>query len=567
MRQPLKPNKPSRENAGQAPRRRRRRSRSGAARAKSAGSPRALDTPSTTRSKRSGESNGESTLATPGAFRDLGLSQDILRALSQSGYEAPTPIQSQAIQPVLESRDVLGCAQTGTGKTAAFALPILELLSQRRTRQEKPNHKPRALVLAPTRELAAQIHNSFRQYGAFTRLRSTVVFGGVSKQPQTRAINRGVDILVATPGRLLDLMGEGFLSLSNVEVLVLDEADRMLDMGFIHDVKRIVAATPASRQTLLFSATMPQSIESLAAETLDDPVHVAVAPVASTIDTTEQLLYEVEKPSKLRLLYTLLQDPELQRVLVFSRTKHGANKVAKKLNAAGVPTEALHGNKSQGARERALDGFKRGAVRVIVATDLAARGLDVKGLSHVINLDLPNEPETYVHRIGRTGRAGAVGVALSLCAPEERGHLKAIERLIRTSLDRRDLPALLPLPAPKASAATSPAPARRGRGQRRSSDESSPSASTHQGGRNRRSTQKATAQPTGKATGKAARHASRQRRDESEETPNSGRTRDDSRRQRSHGSRTAPSNSPDQAPWWRGARQSRGRSGRPRHTR
>ncbi|HVS13743.1 MAG TPA: DEAD/DEAH box helicase [Thermoanaerobaculia bacterium] len=408
------------------------------------------------------------------------MTRDLQQAVAATGYTEPTPIQVQAIPPALAGRDLLGCAQTGTGKTAAFALPILQRLASERP--AAGGVPIRALVLAPTRELAAQIAASFERYGRRSGLRTTVVFGGVSKGPQVAAMRRGIDILVATPGRLLDLMGERVVALGGVQVLVLDEADRMLDMGFIHDVRRVVRAIPRERQTMLFSATLPEEIRELAADVLIDPVRVAVTPVASTVDSTEQRVFAIDKASKVELLYTLLQDDEMERVLVFTRTKHGADKVAKKLVRAGVGTAALHGNKSQNARERALDGFKQGRTRVIVATDIAARGLDVKGLSHVVNFDLPNEPETYVHRIGRTGRAGAVGVALSFCAPEERDFLRAIERLTRKPIDRVELPRLVDMPQAPLPSASAPRPGgppprtARSRG-RRSHERSGPNAS------------------------------------------------------------------------------------------
>ncbi|HVS62846.1 MAG TPA: DEAD/DEAH box helicase [Thermoanaerobaculia bacterium] len=394
------------------------------------------------------------------SFDELGLAPALLRAVDDTGYDEPTPIQLQAIPPGLAGRDILGCAQTGTGKTAAFALPILQRLAE----GPRSGGGIRALILAPTRELAAQIAASFERYGRRTGLRTTVVFGGVSKRPQTAELRRGVDVLVATPGRLLDLMSDRALSLASVEVLVLDEADRMLDMGFIHDVQRVVRAIPRDRQTMLFSATLPEEIRDLAADVLREPVRVAVTPVASTVEATEQTVFAVDKQDKLSLLLTLLQEPSMERVLVFTRTKHGADKVAKKLVRAGVETAALHGNKSQGARERALEGFKRGRTRVIVATDIAARGLDVKGLTHVVNHDIPNEPETYVHRIGRTGRAGAVGVALSFCAPEERDFLSAIERLTRRRLDRVELPSLIEVPLAPAPSRPVSRPAARANG-------------------------------------------------------------------------------------------------------
>jgi ATP-dependent RNA helicase RhlE len=362
-------------------------------------------------------------------FVDLELIPPLLRAVREEGYESPTPIQEQAIPPILAGRDVLGCAQTGTGKTAAFALPILQRLAA--SPGPRRGRRPiRALVLTPTRELAAQIGESFATYGRHLPLTHTVIFGGVNQRPQALALERGIDVLVATPGRLLDLHGQGLVDHGRVEVFVLDEADRMLDMGFVHDVRRVVATIPARRQTLLFSATMPQDILELAATVLTDPVDVAVAPPATTVELVEQSVYFVEKKEKRELLEHLLEDRSITRTLVFSRTKHGANRIVKNLAQAGVVALAIHGNKSQGARERALEGFKRGEVRVLVATDLAARGLDVEDITHVINYDIPNVPETYVHRIGRTARAGATGRAISFCEEEERPYLVDVQRLI-----------------------------------------------------------------------------------------------------------------------------------------
>jgi ATP-dependent RNA helicase RhlE len=361
-------------------------------------------------------------------FDELGLIEPLLRAVRAEGYTDPTPIQAQAIPHVLAGRDVLGCAQTGTGKTAAFALPILQRLVAHTPKHPRPL---RVLVLSPTRELAMQIGKSFETYGRHTNIRQITIFGGVSQHPQVKQLRRGADVLVATPGRLLDLIGQGHVKLDRVEVLVLDESDRMLDMGFIHDVKKIIARVPAQRQTLLFSATMPASIQSLANGVLRKPVRVAVTPVASTVETIEQTVYFVQKARKMRLLQQLLRDSSMRKVLVFTRTKHGANKVVKQLAKASVPAEAIHGNKSQTARVKALTNFRRGRTRILVATDIAARGIDVDEITHVINYDLPNEPESYVHRIGRTARAGASGIAYSFCAVEERAYLKKIERLIR----------------------------------------------------------------------------------------------------------------------------------------
>jgi ATP-dependent RNA helicase RhlE len=361
-------------------------------------------------------------------FDELQLIDPLLRAVRAEGYTQPSPIQFQAIPYVLAGRDLLGCAQTGTGKTAAFALPILQRLAAYKTQNAR---HLRALVLSPTRELASQIGESFETYGRFVPVRQVTIYGGVNQKPQVEGLRRGADILVATPGRLLDLIGQGYIRLDRLEVLVLDEADRMLDMGFIHDVRRIIATLPSRRQTLLFSATMPDEIQSLADSILNDPVHVAVTPVASTVDTVRQSVYFVEKPHKSALLEHLLRDSSMKRVLVFTRTKHGANKVARLLERASIAAEAIHGNKSQSARERALANFKAGTTRVLVATDIAARGIDVDDITHVINFDLPNEPESYVHRIGRTARAGASGFAYSLCAADERAFLVDIERLIR----------------------------------------------------------------------------------------------------------------------------------------
>lgn len=366
-------------------------------------------------------------------FDELQLIEPLVRALRTEGYTRPSPIQTQAIPHILAGRDLLGCAQTGTGKTAAFALPILQRFTENR-----PQGAPylRSLVLAPTRELAAQIGESFRTYGKFTRVHAITIFGGVNQRPQVEHLRRGAEILIATPGRLLDLMSQGYAKLDRLEVLVLDEADRMLDMGFINDVRRIVAALPSKRQTLMFSATMPANILALADSILNDPVRVAVTPVASTVETIQQSIYFVEKSDKPALLEHLLHDTAVRRVLVFTRTKHGANKVVRHLRQAALSAEAIHGNKSQSAREQALAKFRGGTIRVLVATDIAARGIDVDEITHVINYDLPNEPESYVHRIGRTGRAGASGIAYSFCDADERPYLVDIERLIRMHIPK-----------------------------------------------------------------------------------------------------------------------------------
>ncbi len=371
-------------------------------------------------------------------FADTGLIPEILQALNKAGYETPTPIQQQAIPPALLGKDVLGCAQTGTGKTAAFSLPVLQRIDALATSEAVL----RALVLTPTRELAAQIGESLTTYGAGLDLRHAVIFGGVNERPQVSQLKKGIDILVATPGRLLDLLNRGFVRLDRLEVFVLDEADRMLDMGFIHDVKRITAALPAKRQTLFFSATMPPEIRTLASRLMKDPVHVSVTPVSSTAEKISQSVYFTDKAQKRNLLVHVLSQPEVKRALVFSRTKHGANRVAQVLDARGIPCAAIHGNKSQGARTRALDGFRSGELPVLVATDIAARGIDVDGVTHVVNFDLPNVPETYVHRIGRTARAGAEGVAVSFCDAEERPYLADIEKLIKMRIERVEADAL-----------------------------------------------------------------------------------------------------------------------------
>jgi ATP-dependent RNA helicase RhlE len=362
-------------------------------------------------------------------FEKLNITAPIRKALKDEGYTVPTLIQEQAIPPLLEGRDLIGCAQTGTGKTAAFAVPILQILAEEQRNTKAPK-TIRALIVTPTRELAVQIGDSFTAYGHYLGLKNTVVFGGVSQKPQTDALTAGVDILIATPGRLLDLINQKYISLRQVKFFVLDEADRMLDMGFINDVKKIIAHLPKTRQTMLFSATMPPEIAKLVNSILINPVRVAVTPISSTVDIIEQAVYFVGKKDKKSLLIHLLKDKAIASALVFSRTKHGANKIIKDLDAAGVQAEAIHGNKSQMARQRALNNFKAKKTRVLVATDIAARGIDVEELSHVINYDLPNIPETYVHRIGRTGRAGLGGVALSFCDAEEKPYLKDIEKLI-----------------------------------------------------------------------------------------------------------------------------------------
>ncbi|HEY3145995.1 MAG TPA: DEAD/DEAH box helicase, partial [Dongiaceae bacterium] len=362
-------------------------------------------------------------------FTELKLSAPLLQALASEGYETPTPIQAQAIPPLLEGRDLLGIAQTGTGKTAAFAVPLLQRLTS--TDRRAGPRSVRALILTPTRELCVQILDSFRTYGRHLRLSRAAVYGGVSQGPQVHNLARGLDVLVATPGRLLDLMNQGQVRFDSLEAFVLDEADRMLDMGFIVPVKRIIAKLPKERQTLLFSATMPQAVHGLVASLLKEPVRVEVTPTATTAERIAQRVHFVEKANKRALLQHLLSDQAIARALVFARTKHGANKVAEQLARSGVRTDAIHGNKSQNARQKALEDFRNGKVRVLVATDIAARGIDVDGITHVINFDLPNEPESYVHRIGRTARAGNDGIAISFCDAEERAFLRDIEKTIR----------------------------------------------------------------------------------------------------------------------------------------
>ncbi|MCP4374742.1 MAG: DEAD/DEAH box helicase [bacterium] len=367
-------------------------------------------------------------------FKDLGLTEPILRAVTEEGYTAPTPIQAEAIPPLLDGKDLLGCAQTGTGKTAAFALPILHRFHANQYKGE--GTRPiRALIITPTRELASQISDSFGAYGTHTRLRHTVIFGGVRQGPQAQALKKGVDILVATPGRLLDLMGQKLVNLRNLEVFVLDEADRMLDMGFIIDIRRIIAEIPEKRQTLLFSATMPNAIQGLADSLLNDPVEIRVSPEKPAAETVTQSVYLVEWHDKQDLLEHLLAGKDATRVLIFTRTKRGADKVSDHLKRVGINSDSIHSDKTQGARERALAQFKKGKTPVLVASDVAARGIDIDNISHVINYDMPNEAEVYVHRIGRTGRAGTQGVAWSFCGVEERYLLNAVEELLEQSID------------------------------------------------------------------------------------------------------------------------------------
>ncbi len=365
-------------------------------------------------------------------FDQLGLQESILKAIADTGYQSPTPIQAQAIPPALKGQDLLACAQTGTGKTAAFSLPILDHLSrQNPSRGLRPI---RALILTPTRELAIQIGESLEQYAKYLKLFHTVIFGGVSQRPQEQTLKRGIDILVATPGRLLDLIGQGVVKLDELQFFVLDEADRMLDMGFVHDVRRVLKVIPKQRQSLFFSATMPPAIIELANGILTKPVRVEVTPPATTVEKIDQSVYYVEKRQKRQLLQHLLSSEDIDTALVFTRTKHGANKVAQGLTKAGIQAEAIHGNKSQNARQQALSNFKSRRTRVLVATDIASRGIDVDALSHVINYDLPNEPETYVHRIGRTGRAGESGIAMSFCDVEEKPYLRDIVKLIKRQI-------------------------------------------------------------------------------------------------------------------------------------
>ncbi len=388
------------------------------------------------------------------SFSDLGLAEPLRRALHDEHYVDPTPIQARTIPLLLAEKDLIGIAQTGTGKTAAFALPILQHLSEKGERARP--RAPRALILAPTRELALQIGDSLKTYGRHLPLRHTVILGGVGQQPQVSALARGVDILVATPGRLLDLVQQGHVRLDKASFLVLDEADRMLDMGFIPDVRKIIAALPGRRQSMLFSATMPPEVARLAAEILRKPVRVNASPEAVTVDQVDQRVFYVDHTKKRGLLARLLMDPGLARVIVFTRTKRGANRVAEQLSKAGVSTEALHGNKSQGARQRALIRFRTGHARVLVATDVAARGIDVANVTHVINYEVPNVPESYVHRVGRTARAGVEGIALSFCDPAERAHLLNIERLTKRPIAVVDSQPIGSGPKPAPHAPTAP---------------------------------------------------------------------------------------------------------------
>jgi ATP-dependent RNA helicase RhlE len=397
------------------------------------------------------------------SFMNLGLSKPLLDALAAKDYTTATPIQSKAIPTVLTGRDLLGIAQTGTGKTAAFMLPSLQRLAAQRPQFLKPG-QIRMLVLAPTRELASQIADSAKAYGRFMQLSVGVIFGGVPNGKSLRTVARGLDVLVATPGRLLDLIDQRALSLREIEILVLDEADQMLDLGFIHALKRIVALVPAKRQTLFFSATMPKAIKQLADQYLSNPAEVSVTPVASTVDRVEQRLTMVSQAEKTALLIELLRSDAVERALVFSRTKHGADKVVRLLEAAGIPANAIHGNKSQPQRERAIAAFKSGEMKVLIATDIAARGIDIPGVTHVVNYDLPEVPEQYVHRIGRTARAGADGIAIAFCSPEERGNLRDIERLTKQKLAVDALPENFASQVAATKALKPATPARGGRG-------------------------------------------------------------------------------------------------------
>jgi ATP-dependent RNA helicase RhlE len=397
------------------------------------------------------------------SFKSLGLSEALVKAVSAQGYDTPTPIQAKSIPPVLEGKDVLASAQTGTGKTAGFTLPMLQLLSQQQPLRKRP---VRALILTPTRELAAQVHKNVKDYSQFLDLRSTVIFGGVNQKPQVSTLRNGVDVLIATPGRLIDLNNQGLLSLSKVEILVLDEADRMLDMGFLRDIRKIMGLIPKQRQTLLFSATFSKEIRSLANDFLKNPISVESTPENTTVEAIEQQVYRVAKEKKTDLLIKLISEGRWEQILVFTRTKHGANKLVKKLESAKISAAAIHGNKSQGARTKALAGFKSGSVKVLVATDIASRGLDIPLLPYVVNFEIPNVSEDYVHRIGRTGRAGASGLAVSLVSADETVFLRDIEKLIGEKLPVEILEGFEPDP----NASTKPFnPQQRGRKPRHTS--------------------------------------------------------------------------------------------------
>ncbi|MCX7547497.1 DEAD/DEAH box helicase [Xanthomarina sp. F1114] len=421
------------------------------------------------------------------SFNILGLSEEILKAINKKGYTEPSPIQSKAIPPILNGEDVLASAQTGTGKTAGFTLPVLQILSQEQHLRKRP---VRALVLTPTRELAAQVYSNVKEYSEFLDLRSAVIFGGVNQKPQVAQLRQGVDILVATPGRLLDLCNQNVLSLSKVDIFVLDEADRMLDMGFLRDIERVIKLMPAKRQNLMFSATFSKDIKKLAHGILNRPVQVDATPENSTVDAINQQVYRVASGKKTGLIIKLISDGNWKQVLVFTRTKHGANKLCKKMVSAGITAAAIHGNKSQGARTKALAGFKNGSIRVLVATDIAARGLDIPLLPHVINYELPNVSEDYVHRIGRTGRAGASGVAISLVSADETSYLRDIEKLVGLKIPKEVIEGFEPDP----NASTTPKKQGGGRHQRPRRSESKkgrtgsqkPKQNNTRGGRNRR---------------------------------------------------------------------------------
>jgi ATP-dependent RNA helicase RhlE len=397
-------------------------------------------------------------------FDQLKLIEPILMAVKAEGYTTPTPIQQQTIPQALQGNDILGCAQTGTGKTAAFAIPIIQQLAL--DRHVRPGRKPiRSLVLTPTRELAIQIHESFSTYGAAVNLKYEVIFGGVNQHGQVKSLQHGVDVLIATPGRLLDLMNQRFVDLTHLQIFVLDEADRMLDMGFVHDVKKVIAKLPERRQSLFFSATMPPEIVSLANTILRNPIKVEVTPVSSTADTINQVVYFVDKENKRPLLVDLMKEKRIDRALVFTRTKHGADRVVRELDKSGIPAAAIHGNKSQNARQSALANFKASAIRILVATDIAARGIDIDELTHVFNYDLPNIPESYVHRIGRTGRAGASGQAIAFCDAEEKEFLRDIQKLIGKTIpviDEHDYVLKNHNPTPAANQQNRPRPQQQG---------------------------------------------------------------------------------------------------------
>ncbi|MEG1729092.1 MAG: DEAD/DEAH box helicase [Bacteroidaceae bacterium] len=471
-------------------------------------------------------------------FKELNLIEPLQKALSAAGYSTATPIQEEAIPVLLEGRDLLGCAQTGTGKTAAFALPLLQRLVESGAR----GRDIKALILTPTRELAIQIDESFEAYGKFTNLRHTVIFGGVGQQPQVNAIRQGVQVLVATPGRLLDLCTQGFISLKQLEYFVLDEADRMLDMGFIHDIKRVLKLIPEKRQTLFFSATMPPEIEKLANSILTRPIKVEVTPQSTTVEKIEQSLYFVEKQDKKDLLLDLVKNPEMESVLVFTRTKHGADNIAKFLTKCGQHAEAIHGNKSQNARQRSLKGFKDHSLRILIATDIAARGIDVDHLSHVVNYELPNVPETYVHRIGRTGRAGREGVAISFCQADERPYLKDIQKLIGIRIpviENHDYRSSEPAPTPETEKQRSQGRGRRpeqGNAERRNRPQREPRKQPREE-RTERTQSSATQKPRGGEQRSASRPERTNRREQTEPQTEANRSARSNKPRRTNASR------------------------------